>query len=212
MTKKSKTNSEHFSSAYSLDNAEQTKAHYKSWADTYDKEVGEENNYAQPGRVAKVLQKNLPNKDALILDAGCGSGLSGLALKNAGYSNIDACDFSHEMLLKAGEKSCYKKLFEADLNSGQAQIPNETYHAITCVGVFSFGHVLPDACDDLFRILKKGGFLIIALNEQYWDKGDLEAKINSLVQAQKVKLLTKEFGEHLPGHKVMGWVIVLEKT
>jgi len=211
MAKKTQNDIGHFSSAYTLKTASQTKDHYKSWAESYDQEVDGDNGYAQPARVAETMQKYLTNKDASILDAGCGSGLSGEALKATGYNNIDGCDFSPEMLAKAKEKTCYNKLYEADLNAGQADVPDSSYDAITCVGVFSFGHVFPDACDDLIRILKKGGFLIIALNEQYWDKGDLELKINTLVQNKTINLRLKEFGEHLPGHDVMGWVIVLEK-
>ncbi|MGI9365613.1 MAG: hypothetical protein ACR2O8_10560, partial [Rhizobiaceae bacterium] len=106
---------------------------------------------------------------------------------------------------------CYDALFEANLNEGQPNLANEIYDVVTCVGVFSFGHVFPDACDDLLRILKKRGHLIIALNEQYWDKGDLRDKLTDLEKEGLVQVIEKQFGDHLPGHNVMGWVIALEK-
>lgn len=211
MSKELNGDSGHFKSAYSLETNEQTREHYSSWAESYDREVGEENCYAQPARVAEMLKRFQPESDIRILDAGCGSGLSGVALRSSGYTRIDGCDFSSEMLEKCSEKNVYEKLFESDLNAGQPDIANNTYEAITCVGVFSFGHVFPDACDDLLRILKSGGHLIIALNAPYWDEGDLAAKIETLVSNQKVEVLAKEFGEHLPGHDVMGWVIAIRK-
>ena len=201
----------HFEAAYDLETNEQTKGHYKSWAATYDLEVGEINGYAQPTRTAEMLQRFQPDAGIRILDAGCGSGLSGEALKEVGYTKIDGCDFSPEMLEKSLEKGCYDNLFEADLNAGQPDIADGTYDAVTCVGVFSFGHVFPDACDDLLRVTKTGGHLLIALNDPFWQKGDLAEKIEALEVSGKVKTLAKEFGEHLPGHNVNGWVIALEK-
>ena len=201
----------HFSSSYSLTEPEDTKAHYKSWAATYDKEVSEENQYAQPQRCAEALAQYLEPARTRVLDAGCGSGLSGVALKAAGYKTIDGCDFSPDMLARAHDKGVYAKLFEADLNEGQPDTSNATYDAVTAVGVFSFGHVSPDACDDLLRITKPGGYLIIALNEKFWDEGSLSKKVNQLESDGAIRILSTEYGAHLPGHDVNGWVLVLRK-
>ena len=201
----------HFEAAYSLETNDQTLAHYRSWAKTYDKEVSEVNGYAQPLRVAEMATRLKIDNAALLLDAGCGSGLSGEALKQAGYSNIHGCDFSPEMLEKSLEKACYGKLFEADLNAQIPDTPDGSYDAVTCVGVFSFGHVYPDACDELLRVLKPGGHLIIALNEPYWDKGDLAAKLEQLTASGSIEVLEKQYGDHLPGHNVNGYVIAAVK-
>ncbi|MEP0942364.1 MAG: class I SAM-dependent methyltransferase [Rhizobiaceae bacterium] len=211
MTDMPDEDSGHFDAAYSLKTNDQTRDHYRSWAETYDKEVAEVNGYAQPQRVADMLDKLRSEKDCRILDAGCGSGLSGEALKAAGFSSIDGCDFSPEMLEKSLEKGCYAKLFEADLNATIPDTPNAAYDVVTCVGVFSFGHVYPDACDELLRVLKPGGHMLIALNEPYWDKGDLAAKLDQLTDNGAIEVLEKEYGDHLPGHDVMGWVISMVK-
>ena len=202
---------DHFQDAYSLENAEDTKRHYKSWAETYDQEIGEENGYAQPARTAEALLRFTVPADKVVLDAGCGSGLSGVALTNGGFSCIDGCDFSPEMLQSAEAKGVYRHLFEADLNAGLNTISDSTYDIVTAVGVFSFGHVFPDACDEMLRVLKPGGLLAIALNEHFWDRGDLAAKIKQLSENSVVQEELREHGEHLPGHDVMGWVILLRK-
>lgn len=212
MTSRDRNSSGLFDAAYSLETNEQTQEHYKSWAETYDREVAEDNRYAQPERVASLLKKLQPNHDCHILDAGCGSGLSGFAINQAGYTKIDGCDFSPEMLKKCLEKECYDHLFEGNLNCGQPDISDASYDVVTCVGVFSFGHVFPDACDDLLRILRPGGLLIIAVNQPYWEQGELAYKIDSLESQDKIRVVAREFGEHLPGHNVKGWVIALEKV
>lgn len=202
----------HFGSSYSLDSSEKTLEHYRTWAQTYDQEIGKENSYAQPDRVAETLSRYCVPK-AIILDAGCGSGLSGEALARAGFSQLDGCDFSPEMLAKATAKQMYQNLWEADLNLPMTNVPDNTYEAVVCVGVFSFGHVSPDSCDEILRILKPHGVLVIALNEQFWDKGDLKRKIADLIASPaKAEHLVSEFGDHLPGQNVNGWVIVLRKT
>ncbi len=206
-----KQDSGHFQAAYSLETGEQTRDHYASWAESYDEEVAEQNAYAQPARVAEMLKRFMPGNDFRVLDAGCGSGLSGVSLKDAGYAIIDGCDFSPEMLAKAREKDVYRKLFAADLNVGLPGVAEGDYHAVTCVGVFSFGHVEPEACDELLRILPRGGYLVIALNDPFWQRGDLAEKLAQLESAGKIIVMAKEFGEHLPGHDVKGWVIALEK-
>ncbi len=209
--KKSRSNG-HFAQAYSLETAEQTISHYKSWAKSYDREVGEENGYAQPTRCAQTLRHHLlPDSQPRILDAGCGSGLSGVALHDAGFVKLDGCDFSPQMLAVAREKNIYTNLFEADLNAGLPAVKNGMYDAITCVGIFSFGHVHPTACHELLRILKPPGIFVIALNEQYWSQGDLQKEIDILVENQKITVLSKEYGDHLPGHDVKGWVLALQK-
>ena len=201
----------HFEAAYSLETNDQTRKHYKSWAKTYDHEVSEVNGYAQPQRVADMMLKLKCSPDSHILDAGCGSGLSGIAIKDAGFVNIDGCDFSPEMLEKSLEKGCYGKLFEANLNKTMPQVDDNTYDVVTCVGVFSFGHVYPDACDELLRVLRRDGHLIIALNAPYWDKGELAEKLAKLELQGAIDILEKEYGEHLPGHDVYGWVIAAVK-
>lgn len=212
MSKSPDKDSGHFEAAYSLETNDETRRHYKSWAETYDHEVSEVNGYAQPQRVAEMTLKLQSDTSSRILDAGCGSGLSGLALHHSGYTNVDGCDFSPEMLAKSREKGCYTELFEANLNETLTDCADSSYDIVTCVGVFSFGHVFPDACDELLRVLRAGGFLIIAVNEPYWDKGDLAEKLSRLETTGIIRILEKQFGDHLPGHQVNGWVIAVVKT
>ena len=96
-----------FDKAYSLTNSDQTRAHYARWAETYDAEIGIEKGYRQPERCASALVSHGLINDALILDIGCGTGLSGLALRQAGYKRIDGCDLSLEMLTKAKATRAY---------------------------------------------------------------------------------------------------------
>ena len=76
-------------SSYGLETTEATLAHYEAWAGTYDTEIGEENRYAQPERCTRALLASGVGPDARVLDVGCGSGLSGVALARGGYELIE---------------------------------------------------------------------------------------------------------------------------
>ena len=84
-----KTSPRFLADIYGDANPQDTKKLYREWAKSYDEEVDTENNYAQPKRCANALSTALKSLDGYILDVGCGTGLSGLALKEIGFSTID---------------------------------------------------------------------------------------------------------------------------
>jgi predicted TPR repeat methyltransferase len=211
MTDKEKPQ-EHFASAYSLQNADQTKAHYALWANSYDQEIGTDKGYRQPQRCAEALVQHGLKPEAKILDIGCGTGLSGIALQHAGYKNIDGCDLSAEMLEKAKAKQVYKRLFETNLNEPPIDAEDAIYDATTCVGVFSFGHVEPNAIDEILRLLKSNGLLVIGLNDHYYNEGGFPAKLDALVSEGKIEILSRDHGFHLENVEgSTGWVITSRK-
>ena len=126
--------------AYELQNADEALAHYEAWAATYDDEVDGKHRYAQPRRCASALAGLVDPAGAEVLDVGCGTGLSGLALAAAGFFTLDGCDLSPAMLKQAERTGTYRRLFEADLNEG-IDVPDDAYDAATAVGALSFGHV-----------------------------------------------------------------------
>lgn len=197
------------SQTYRLETEEETFAHYEAWADTYDEEITE-NNYAQPSRCASALARFSTIDEINVLDIGCGSGLSGLALNDFGFKNIDGCDFSPSMLEKAKSTNVYQKLFLADINE-ELDIEEETYDAVCAVGVLAFAHVRTEALRQMLRVVKSKGLLVIGLNEHYWEGDSVGEKIRELSEGDEVELLFEEYGDHLPGADIGGWVAVLRK-
>jgi len=195
-----------------LRTTQQTREFYADWAESYDQEIGVESDYRQPERCAITLAGVVDDKTLPILDIGCGTGLSGLALKKAGFEQISGCDLSKEMLTKAKNTGCYDNLFETDLNRPPIDVKADSFAAITAVGVFSFGHVKPDAMDEFLRILKVGGKIVVGINDHYYDEGTFPQKIEKLVDEGKIAILSRQHGLHLKNVKdSTGWVIVGEK-
>ena len=194
--------------AYDHTSVAETYDMYEAWADTYDSELAE-NGYQQPIRCAHALKVMMPEASN-VLDIGCGTGLSGDALKRAGFSNIDGCDFSPAMLEKAQLTNAYGRLFQADLNKPPLDVADRTYDAVTVVGVFSMQHVKVEAMDDLVRTVRPGGAMVIGLNDKFYRQGDLCAKLDALAVLGRISQIGHEHGEHIPEIGLTGWVISLK--
>lgn len=198
--------------AYTPRSEEETQEMYDAWAATYDVEVADENDYQQPVRCTAALRELLRPGDTPILDVGCGTGLAGIALKEGGFRVVDGCDYSEGMLEKATAAGVYRRLFLADLNKPPMDVDDDTYAAATAVGIFSFGHLKAEAMDEILRVIRPGGALVIGLNEHFYEEGSLTRHLETLEKAGQVEILNREYGAHLPGTQTGGWVLSLRKS
>ena len=196
--------------AYVLETVDDTKNLYRDWAESYDHEL-RENGYATPRRCAEALAAHVDDRTAPILDIGCGTGLSGEALKDAGFTVVDGTDFSAEMLAAADKKRVYRALLQGDLNNPLPVEPGAYAHA-TGVGVFSPGHAPASAIVDTINILPSGGCLSFSLNDHALQEPEFKAVLNELLDCGVARLLFQEHGEHLPGIDLKSSVYVLQNT
>lgn len=200
---------EFLNEVYDARDADETRALYDDWSDSYDKEVGS-NGYATPGRCAEALAQFLKDQTRPILDFGCGTGLSGLALKLAGFETIDGVDLSEEMLAKARAKRLYRNLKVIEAG---ADLPfnGGDYAAIAAIGVIGAGAAPISVFDDLMSALDKGGYLVMSLNDHALQDRANEARISEWTDCCAARLLFRESGPHLPGIGLNSNVYVLEK-
>lgn len=183
---------------------------YDDWARSYDAEVGE-NGYATPGRCAQALKAGMTDLTAPILDFGCGTGLSGLALKLAGFSVIDGVDLSSDMLAQAREKNLYRTLNQIEANAPLPHRPGD-YAAIAAIGVIGVGAAPISVFDTLMDGLESGGKLVFSFNDHALEDLNHEAKVQGYLDRDEAVLLFKEYGDHLPGIGLKSNVYVIEKS
>ena len=164
---------------YKLKTTKEVMDYYDEWGenDKYNKDMVDWN-YTGPKETVNTFLKYEKNKDALIFDAGCGTGLVGLELKKFGFKNFHGADLSQK-LLSTIPSNLYKKLFKSDLNQS-INLEDNTYDAIFCVGTFTFGHVKPNALDEFIRITKKGGLICFTINEGIYKDYGFDKKIQEL--------------------------------
>jgi predicted TPR repeat methyltransferase len=164
---------------YTADNHDDLMDAYKLWAEDYDADVVGKFGYVAHIVSSQALQKYLEDKEARILDAGCGTGLVGVVLQEMGYTNIDALDYSQEMLDEAEKKGVYKKYIQADLCKALDFVDN-AYGAIICVGTFTYGHVGPDCFKELIRVTKPGGYIVFTIREGAYEEHDYTSAMPAL--------------------------------
>ena len=194
---------------YKTSGAEAVRDLYDDWANSYEQEVGE-NGYAMPTRLAAALRDTVPDTDTPILDYGCGTGLSGQAFAEAGFTTIDGMDPSEGMLAKCREKGLYRDLVLLDLDA-DLPIAHAQYAAIMAVGVISTGAGPASLMDDLMALLPKGGFFGLSLNDHALADPEYPAGIQRLKDAGHI-LRAEEYGTHLPGIGLKSMIYLFEKT
>ncbi|XP_013415526.1 methyltransferase-like protein 27 [Lingula anatina] len=134
---------------------------YGTWAKDFEKDMA--NLVCCSPRInaseLDILLKD--KKDALILDAACGTGLAGLELFRRGYHNLHGLDGSSEMLEQAKQKGIYKKTMCSIIGSHRLDISDDTYDAVIMSGAVGCGHVHGGGLAELIRIVKPGGFVVM---------------------------------------------------
>jgi predicted TPR repeat methyltransferase len=76
--------------AYALTNQAELQALYNEWAATYDTTMLDGLGYVSPQRLVERFAAVCPWRNGAVLDIGAGTGLVGSALRNAGFTTIDA--------------------------------------------------------------------------------------------------------------------------
>lgn len=195
---------------YGARDAASTRQLYDDWASSYETEVAE-NGYVTPGRCAAALKAEILDQDAPILDFGCGTGLSGLALKLAGFTVIDGLDLSADMLAQARAKNLYRTLSRIEAGAPLEHTPGE-YGAIAAIGVIGAGAAPISVFDKLIAGLGKGGKLVFSFNDHALADTENEARVQTSLDNGQAVLRFKEYGDHLPGINLKSNVYVIEKT
>lgn len=195
--------------AYGARDASQTRQLYDDWAASYENEVAK-NGYATPGRCAEALKTHMPDMSRPVLDFGCGTGLSGLALKLAGFTTVDGVDLSADMLAQAQKKQLYRALRQIDAGASLNHEPGD-YAAIAAIGVIGAGAAPITVFDTLMQGLATGGLFVFSFNDHALEDPENEGKLQTYLDTNRAKLAFKDYGPHLPGINLNSNVYVVEK-
>jgi predicted TPR repeat methyltransferase len=153
---------------------------YQLWAQSYDRETLELG-YCLPFVIASWLARYVKRDAEQILDAGCGTGLSGPLLGALGYLNVHGIDMSPNMLEAAKRRGGYSRLVEAELGKA-LPFADGSFEAFICTGVFTAGHAPASSLYDLARVLAKGGHGIFTIRDSVFESGGFGAVLDQLVQ------------------------------
>lgn len=165
------------------------KQYYADWARNYDRDV-EAVQYSGPEFAATLLEQHLDERAKAILDAGCGTGLVGVALQARGYQLVDGFDLSPEMAQLSSATGAYRDVVgDVDIMHAQRDYARSDYEALLSVGVFTLGHVPPQALEALLPLVRVGGLLVISTRSHYFEQTDFQQCVDALVDAGRLQLL-----------------------
>ncbi len=177
---------------------------YDGWAGGYDDDV-ESWGYQVPDLLTAQLAD--VDRDALVLDAGCGTGRAGVALRAAGFGHIVGVDYSRASLDMAREREVdgevvYESLAHLDLTK-PLPMADDSFDAVLSAGVFTY---LPDVASvvaELGRVCRPGGRVVFSQRTDLWESRSCEAALES-VRAQFATLAWSDPKPYLPGHPEYG--------
>ena len=201
--------------AYSLKSPDDNRALYARWAKTYESDFVKSQGYEHPKVIAEIFDQNTPGVESVV-DIGTGTGLVGLYLSKLRPGiQIDGIDISPEMLEQAAAKDVYRNLYERDLTL-KIEGTKAPYEALICIGIFTHGHLGPDAIDNLIALVRSGGYFVIGINAKYFQDENFESKFENLYLAKTITSpqfhevkVYKEDSEH---HNSLNVVALFQKS
>jgi len=190
--------------------------YYDNWASDYDGTLADWR-YEAPEQVASMLRTKLSPKSA-ILDAGCGTGLSGRALHTAGFTTIDGIDVSHRSLKIAGMTGAYRALHAMDLQRLPLPITDDHYDGLACVGVLTYLTDSVGTLREFSRVVRSGGVVAITQRSDLFAEREFQSVLEGLVNEGVIAQVriseprpylpdNEEFGDQILVHYV-GFTVV----
>jgi predicted TPR repeat methyltransferase len=158
---------------------------YDDWAATYNDDLATWN-YQAPKRAADQLRATVA-LTATILDVGCGTGLTGIALRAAGFSGpIDGVDLSPASLEQAAKRGLYRDLTPVDLQKLPLAIADNTYDALICIGVLTY---VPDSdavLNEFARMVRPGGQIVVTQRDDLFDERSFAETVKALADSDVI--------------------------
>jgi predicted TPR repeat methyltransferase len=174
---------------------QKVRAFYDEWASNYEIDTNE-SGYNGPEIAAKLFhQFNRSGEQEVcysfdVLDAGCGTGFVGEELAKLGYECIDGFDLSDAMAQKATETGSYREVKGGiDMMRAAQSYSTQSYAGVLSIGVFTLGHVPPEALHILIELLSPGGLLVVSTRSHYYDQSNFQEVVDQLITDSQVQLL-----------------------
>lgn len=188
---------------------------YDEWAEDYDRQLWASGN-PYIAIAAGFVGRHVPDFDARILDAGCGTGNMAQILHQMGYRNLDGLDPSSGMLAIAERKQIYQNLYPHSLGA-QVDLPDGSYDAVVAAGVLTHGHAPPESLDGILKLIRDDGVVVFSLSSVAYEDFGFKDKIEELNAAgaweklgQSLLFRTYPFSDQ-EAH-LRHWIMVFRKS
>jgi len=152
--------------------------YYNKWAKNYDTHI-REMGYKSPEEAVDLLKKY--NKlEGTICDAGCGSGLTGEALKAGGFESFIGFDLTPEFANVAKEKGIYEDIHLLNMHERPFRYQDDEFAGLICIGTLTYVENVPDVVREFARITKPGGMVIFSHRTDMIDDADFQTRLKAI--------------------------------
>ncbi|XP_075260183.1 uncharacterized protein LOC142351844 [Convolutriloba macropyga] len=151
-------------------------------------------------------------RDGRAIDIGAGTGLSGQALRDIGFTGqIDALEPTENMFVQAQPKNIFTLWYhELLLENKETSVPSNTYDLVYSVGVFSDRSAKSGCLKELVRLVKPGGHIAVNCLKRFWH-GYLEVAAHNLQGEGKIEIKHVELFEKFH-HHTKSVTVILQKN
>jgi SAM-dependent methyltransferase len=194
---------------YSTDSAT-VQRDYDTFAESgaYD-ETFDEWGYVGPETAAAIL-KNYVDTGSRVLDAACGSGLTGTAMRNLGYLRVDGIDISPRLLEIAERTGAYSRVLRVDMQQYPFPFEDGEYDAVMFIGALTYFET-NDVLRELCRVVHPGGHVVFSQRDDIMRERRYDQQLLALEQEG---LWRRVFGTepmpYLPRHPEYGTAIKVQ--
>jgi predicted TPR repeat methyltransferase len=163
---------------YASQTVDELRERYDVWAADYDSDLDGMRWSAPQAGADRCSHFATPGAE--ILDAGCGTGLVGVALAALGHDHIVGFDLSPGMLELSAARGVYAALHQGSLLD-RLPFDDGRFGSVVAVGVFTLGHVDGSAFAELARVTSPGGHVSIVFRDDVIDRLGCRAEQQRLV-------------------------------
>lgn len=155
--------------------------------------------YDAPTVAAQLLLQQLGGVGR-VLDAGCGTGWTGVALAKAGFGDVVGIDVSAESIIHAAQTNSYTQNTVHDLTQ-PLPFPDKSFDATICIGVLSYLHPADPVLREFARVTRPGGIVLFTSRTDLWESRDYAGMLARL-SAESVwePIYQSDPQPYLPGH------------
>lgn len=183
------TRDERLHNVYSAQNRESLESEYDVWAANYDADLFAMG-YVYPGLMAAMVARHIAERDAAVLDIGAGTGLVAKFLAPLGYTNLTALDMSEGMLEVARKSGCYRHC-QRDVLGEPLGYADATFDAGISAGTFTAQHAPADCFEEILRVIKPGGLLILSLRVDSGVSAAYQDSLAALESSGRIALMDR---------------------
>lgn len=174
------------------------RTYYDDFAETYDAQLSDWS-YRAPEEVAHLLKQHCA-LDGAVFDAGCGTGLTGRALRAAGFSGaVDGADLSPRSVERAARRGIYRDVAVMNFQKLPLPVEENSYDAAICVGVLTYVPNAEGFLRDLARLVRPDGTIVFTHRDDLFASQDYAEMLKRLeAEGLWTRLAVSEPRDYLP--------------